>query len=74
MHIGIEMTILIVVIDTQILMNVLKTVMAVLRHVLTQLAATLAPVVQASVWQVIGVDVMVNTLNSATNLLFNIIY
>ena len=51
----------------QILMNVLKTVMAVLRHVLTQLAATLAPVVQASAWQVIDVDAMVNTfLNSAT--------
>ena len=49
-------------------MNVLKIVMNVLRHVIIQLAATLAPVVQASDWQVIDVDVMVITLNSAINL------
>ena len=55
-------------------MNVLKIVMDVLRRVLTQLAATLAPVVQASAWQVIDMDVKVNTLNSAINLPFNIIY
>jgi hypothetical protein len=42
-------------------MNVLKTLMAVLRCVPTQMAATLAPVVQAIAWQVIDVDVMVNT-------------
>ena len=74
MNSDIETTILTIVINTQILMNVLKTVMVVLRHVLTQLAATLAPVVQASAWQVIDIDVMVNTLNSATNLLSNINY
>ena len=55
-------------------MNVLKTVMNVLRRVIIQLAATLAPVVQASAWQVIDMDVKVNTLNSATNLLSNINY
>lgn len=70
---GIETTILTVVTNMQILMNVLKIVMAVLRHVLTQLAATLARAVQASAWQAIDVDVMVNTLNSATNLPFKFI-
>lgn len=49
-------------------MNVLKMVMAVLRFVLTRLAATLARVVQDSAWQVIDMDVMVNILNSATKL------
>ena len=49
-------------------MNVLKIVMAVLRRVIIQLAATLASVVLASAWQVIDMDVMVNTLNSAINL------
>ena len=52
----------------QILMNVLKTVMAVLRRVLIQLEATPAPVAQAIAWQVIDVDVMVNTTNPTTNL------
>lgn len=49
-------------------MNVLKTVMAVLRHVLIRLEATPAPVAQAIAWQVIDMDVMVNTTNPTTNL------
>ena len=55
----------------QILMNVLKTVMAVLRHVLIRLEATPAPVTQAIAWQVIDMDVMVKTTNLTTNLTTN---
>ena len=42
-------------------MNVLKILTVVLRHVPIQLEATLAPVPQAIAWQVIDMDVMVNT-------------
>ena len=44
-------------------MNVLKTVMAVLRHARTLLVATPVPVAQAIAWQGTDMDVMVNTLN-----------
>ena len=41
-------------------MNVLKEQMAVLRHAMTQLPATPAPVIQAIVWQVTDMLAMVN--------------
>ena len=46
--------------DVEILMNVLKEQMAVLRLVQTQLGTTHAPVTQAIVWQVTGKFVMVS--------------
>ncbi len=52
--------------DIQTMMNVLKTLIAVLRCVLTHIADTLSPVGQATAWLVIDVDAMVNILNSAT--------
>ena len=52
----------------QILMNVLKTAMSVLRHVLIHLEATPAPVAWAIAWQVIDMDVMVNTSNPTSHL------
>ena len=41
-------------------MNVLKEQMAVLRHAMTQLPATPAPVIQAIVWQLMDMLVMVS--------------
>ena len=56
-------TISIIWITTQILTNVLKTVMAVLRLALIPLVATPVPVAQAITWQGTDMNAMVNTLN-----------
>ena len=51
-------------------MNVLKTLMAALRHAETQLEATVVLVALAIAWQVMGMDAMVNlncTHNSINN-------
>ena len=46
----------------QTLMNVLKILMAALRHAQTQLEATLALAALAIAWEVMGMDVLVSLM------------
>ena len=47
----------------QILMNALRTLMVVLKHVQTELAAIHVPAALVIAWRVMDVDVMVNPYN-----------